>query len=59
MERCEVSRVGQQMATERCLTYTPCNAGGHIRRRLAGVANLIERTFPNDRERLGFKLVPW
>jgi type IV secretory pathway VirD2 relaxase len=59
LERQEVDRVGQQMARDRGLTYTPANAGEYVSGRLAGVASLVSGRFAMMENGLGFQLVPW
>jgi type IV secretory pathway VirD2 relaxase len=59
LERREVEHVGQQMARERGLTYTPSNAGEYVSGRLAGVASLVSGRFAMIENGLGFQLVPW
>ncbi|WP_291699169.1 DUF3363 domain-containing protein, partial [Bradyrhizobium sp.] len=59
LQRQEVERVGQQMATERGLPYVPANAGDYVSGRLAGVASLVSGRFAMIENGLGFQLVPW
>jgi hypothetical protein len=59
LQRQEVERVGQQMASERGLTYMPANAGEYVSGRLAGVASLVSGRFAMIDNGLGFQLVPW
>jgi hypothetical protein len=59
LERLEVERVGQQMARERGLTYTPSQAGEYVSGRLAGIASLVSGRFAMIENGLGFQLVPW
>jgi type IV secretory pathway VirD2 relaxase len=59
LQRQEVERVGQQMASERGLTYVPANAGDYVSGRLAGTASLVSGRFAMIENGLGFQLVPW
>jgi Protein of unknown function (DUF3363) len=59
LQRRELERVGQQMATERGLTYMPANAGDYVSGRLAGIASLVSGRFAMIENGLGFQLVPW
>jgi hypothetical protein len=59
LQRQEVGRVGQQMATERGLTYAPANAGEYVSGRLAGIASLVSGRFAMIKNGLGFQWVPW
>jgi len=53
LEQQEVERVGQQMARERGLTYTPSNGGEYVSGRLAGVASLVSGRFAMIENGLG------
>jgi type IV secretory pathway VirD2 relaxase len=59
LERLEVERVGQQMARERGLTFTPSQAGEYVSGRLAGIASLASGRFAVIDDGLCFQLVPW
>ena len=59
LERREVERVGQQMARERGLTYTPSQAGEYVSGHITGAANLVSGRFAMIENGLGFQLVPW
>jgi hypothetical protein len=59
LERREIERVGQQMARERGLTYTPSQAGEYVSGRLAGIASLVSGRFAMIENGLGLQLVPW
>jgi hypothetical protein len=59
LERLEVERVGQQMASERGLTYFSATPGDHISGRLIGIANLVSGRFAVIDNGLGFQLAPW
>jgi hypothetical protein len=59
LERLEVERVGQQMARERGLTFTPRQAGEYVSGRLAGIASLASGRFAVIDDGLCVQLVPW
>ena len=59
LQRQEVQRVGQQMATERGLAFVPSSAGDYVSGRLAGIASLVSGRFAMIENGLGFQLVPW
>ncbi|MBV9532428.1 MAG: DUF3363 domain-containing protein [Bradyrhizobium sp.] len=59
LERRELDRVGQQMARERGLIYTPSKAGEYVSGRLNGVASLVSGRFATIENGLGFQLLPW
>jgi hypothetical protein len=59
LQRQEVERVGQQMASERGLTYVPANVGDYVSGRLAGIASLVSGRFAMIETGLGFQWVPW
>src|SRR5262249_3621370 len=59
LQQREVERVGQQMATERGLTYVPANTGEYVSGRLAGITSLVSGRFAMIENGLGFQLVPW
>jgi type IV secretory pathway VirD2 relaxase len=59
LERQEVERVGQKLATERGLNFRPIEDGQTIRGRLIGAAQLASGRFAMIDDGFGFSLVPW
>jgi hypothetical protein len=59
LERQEVERVGQKLATERGLTFKAIEDGQTIRGKLLGSAQLASGRFAMIDDGLGFSLVPW
>lgn len=59
LERQEVERVGQKLATERGLPFRAIEDGQTIRGRLVGSAQLVSGRFAMIEDGLGFSLVPW
>jgi Protein of unknown function (DUF3363) len=59
LERQEVERVGQRLATERSLTFKPIEDGQTIRGKLIGLTQLASGRFAMIDDGLGFSLVPW
>jgi type IV secretory pathway VirD2 relaxase len=59
LERREVERVGQKLATERGLTFKVIEDGQIIRGKLIGSAQLASGRFAMIDDGLGFSLVPW
>jgi type IV secretory pathway VirD2 relaxase len=59
LERQEVERVGQKLATERGLSFKPIEDGQTIRGRLIGSTQLASGRFAMIDDGLGFSLVPW
>ena len=59
LERQEVERVGQKLATERGLAFTAIEDGQTIRGRLIGSTQLFSGRFAMIDDGLGFSLVPW
>ena len=59
LERQEVERVGQKLATERGLGFKPIEDRQTIRGRLIGSAQLFSGRFAMIDDGFGFSLVPW
>lgn len=59
LERQEVERVGEKLATERGLTFKAIEDGQAIRGKLIGSAQLFSGRFAMIDDGLGFSLVPW
>jgi hypothetical protein len=59
LERQEVERVGQKLASERGLSFKPIEDGQSIRGRLIVTAQLVSGRFAMIDDGLGFSLVPW
>jgi hypothetical protein len=59
LERQEVKRVGQKLATERGLTFKPIEDGQTLRGKLIGSTQLASGRFAMIDDGLGFSLVPW
>jgi type IV secretory pathway VirD2 relaxase len=59
LERQEVERVGQKLATERGLSFKAIEDGQTIRGKLIGSAQLVSGRFAMIDDGLGFSLVPW
>jgi type IV secretory pathway VirD2 relaxase len=59
LERQEVARVGQQIAAERGLTFTPAVVGNYVSGTVVGTTNLASGKFSMIQDGLGFQLVPW
>jgi type IV secretory pathway VirD2 relaxase len=59
LERQEVERVGQKLATERGLNFKPIEDGQTIRGRLIASTQLASGRFAMIDDGLGFSLVPW
>ena len=59
LERQEVERVGQKLATERGLTFKAIEDGQTMRGRLIGSTQLVSGRFAMIDDGLGFSLVPW
>jgi Protein of unknown function (DUF3363) len=59
LERQEVERVGQKLATERGLTFKAIEDGQTIRGKLIGSAQLASGRFAMIDDGRGFSLVPW
>jgi type IV secretory pathway VirD2 relaxase len=59
LERQEVERVGQKLATERGLAFKAIEDGQGIRGRLVGSTQLFSGRFAMIDDGLGFSLVPW
>lgn len=59
LERHEVERVGQKLATERGLSFKAIEDGQTIRGKLIGSAQLVSGRFAMIDDGLGFSLVPW
>jgi type IV secretory pathway VirD2 relaxase len=59
LERQEIERVGQKLATERGLGFKPIEHRQTIRGRLIGSAQLFSGRFAMIDDGFGFSLVPW
>ena len=59
LERQEVERAGQKLATERGLSFKAIEDGQTIRGKLIGSAQLVSGRFAMIDDGLGFSLVPW
>jgi hypothetical protein len=59
LERQEVERVGQRLASERSLTFKTIEDGQTIRGKLIGSTKLASGRFAMIDDGLGFSLVPW
>ncbi len=59
LEAAEVNRVGQRLAAERGVPYTPSKPGEYVAGALTGSVNLVSGRFAMIEDGLGFQLVPW
>jgi hypothetical protein len=59
LERTEVTRVGEAMATERGPTFTAAKTGEYVSGTLVGSTQLASGRFAMIDDGIGFQLVPW
>ncbi|WP_298355290.1 DUF3363 domain-containing protein [Rhodoblastus sp.] len=59
LEAAEVNRVGQELAAERGVPFTPSKPGEYVAGSLTGAVSLASGRFAMIEDGLGFQLVPW